>query len=133
MKIRTVLKPGKRGTKALVKEYGSQLVCVRYRYDYANNKRYKTVELVISEEHWQPPIPLHPDEDRPKQLDKDYSIEDKVKVRIDWDESMLQKKAKQYGGIWSPKDKIWLLNTHDAINAGLAHRIIDSTLESSYK
>lgn len=34
MKIRTVIKPGQRGTKSLVKEYGNQLICVRYRYDY---------------------------------------------------------------------------------------------------
>ena len=124
MKIRTVLQPGKRGTKALVKEYGSQLICVRYRYDYAAKKKYKTVELVISEDDWQPPVALHPDEDRPKMLDQGYSLADKVKVRIAWDEKDLQFKAKSHGGMWSPKDKAWLICEQDAIRAGLMNRVI---------
>ena len=49
MEIRTVRKPGERGTQRLVAEYGERLVCVRYRYDLARNKRYKTVELIVAE------------------------------------------------------------------------------------
>ena len=131
MKIRTVLQPGKRGTKSLVKEYGSQLVCVRYRYDYLKKKRYKTIELIINEEPWEPLLP-HPDEERARTVDKGYSIEDKVKVRITWDEKALQNKVKLYGGIWSPKDRVWLINEQDAINAGLRDRIVDSNPQSSY-
>ena len=33
MRTRLTLKPGQRGTKQLVAEYGDRLVCVRYRYD----------------------------------------------------------------------------------------------------
>jgi len=131
MKIRAILKPGKRGTKLLVKEYGSQLFCVRYRYDYIKKKRYKTVELIIDEEHWEP-LPPHPDEERARTVDKGYSIEGKVKVRITWDEKALQNKAKLYGGIWSPKDRVWLINAQDAIKAGLGNRIVDSDLQSFY-
>ena len=123
MKIRTVLQPGKRGTKALVKEYGSQLICVRYRYDYVAKKKYKTVELIINEEQWQPPAP-HPDEERIKTVDKGYTQENKVKVHIAWDEKELQYSAKLHGAIWSPRDKIWLINAQDAIEAGLSNRIV---------
>gem|GEM_PF-280819 len=48
MDIKATLKPGMNGTKALLREYGEQLVCVRYRYDKARHGRYKTVELVVA-------------------------------------------------------------------------------------
>ena len=35
MEIKATLAPGQNGTKRLLKEYGDQLVCVRYRYDKA--------------------------------------------------------------------------------------------------
>ncbi len=124
MKIRTVLKPGKRGTKSLVKEYGQQLICVRYRYDYIKKKKYKTIELIISEEDWQPPMP-HPDEEHAKQVEKGYSIENKVKLRIALDEQQLQRKVKRQGGIWSRQDQAWLINEDAARKAGLTSRIVD--------
>jgi len=67
MEIRTVRKPGDKGTQALMKQYGERLVCIRYRYDPARKKRYKTVELIVTEEDWQPPEP-HPQEDKPSGL-----------------------------------------------------------------
>ena len=127
MKIRTVLKPGKRGTKSLVKEYGSQLICVRYRYDYVKKKRYKTIELIINEDQWEP-LPPHPDEERAIQVEQGFTLLDKVKVRITWDEKALQNKAKLHGGIWSPKDRAWLISAQDAIKAGLGNRIVDSNV-----
>jgi hypothetical protein len=50
MKVRLKLKPGKRGTKNLIKQYGDKLVCVRYRYDEKSAKRYTTVELIVAKE-----------------------------------------------------------------------------------
>jgi hypothetical protein len=38
------LAPGQNGTKQLLKKYGDQLVCVRYRHDKARQKRIKTIE-----------------------------------------------------------------------------------------
>lgn len=124
MKTRTVIQPGKRGTKALVKEYGSQLVCVRYRYDYFNKKKYKTVELIIREDDWQPP-PLHPDQTHVKKVEHGFTREHKVKVRIGWEEKELQSTAKQYGGIWSPKEKVWIIDADIVRKAGLIHRVVD--------
>ncbi|HEX9874022.1 MAG TPA: hypothetical protein VGA43_06645 [Deferrimonas sp.] len=47
MKTRVSLKPGDKGTRQLLAEYGDKLVCVRYRYDPKERMRYKTVELII--------------------------------------------------------------------------------------
>jgi hypothetical protein len=54
MRTRLHLKPGQRGTKRLSEKYGEQLVCVRYRYDDATKKRYKTVELIVDVAEWAP-------------------------------------------------------------------------------
>lgn len=47
MHILAIRRPGQRGTQKLVTRYGDRLVCVRYRYDAAAGKRYKTVEIIL--------------------------------------------------------------------------------------
>jgi hypothetical protein len=51
------LKPGQKGTKQLLTQYGDRLVCVRYRYDAQRKRRFKTVELIVAEREWEPPPP----------------------------------------------------------------------------
>ncbi len=51
------LKPGQKGTKQLFAQYGDRLLCVRYRYDAQRKKRFKTVELIVAERDWEPPLP----------------------------------------------------------------------------
>jgi len=46
--------PGQPGAKALLKIYGDRLICVRYRYDREQRKRYKTGELIVEEAAWEP-------------------------------------------------------------------------------
>ena len=41
METRVTLRPGEKGTKALVAEHGDRLICVRYRYDAAARVRYR--------------------------------------------------------------------------------------------
>src|SRR5712692_2629068 len=52
MRTRLHLKPGQKGTKPLIAQYGDRLVCVRYRYDAQGKKRFKTVELIDSKTPW---------------------------------------------------------------------------------
>ena len=54
MTARVKLKPGQKGTKSLVQQYGDALLCVRYRYDEKNRIRTKTVELIIEQKPWSP-------------------------------------------------------------------------------
>lgn len=53
-RVGLTLRPGQRGTKKLVKRFGDDLLCVRYRYDEATGKRFKTVELILEEKEWEP-------------------------------------------------------------------------------
>jgi hypothetical protein len=49
MRARRTLAPGQKGTKKLLREYGAQLVCVRYRYDAERRLRFTTVELIVEQ------------------------------------------------------------------------------------
>ena len=54
MKSYNHLKPGQKGTKRLVEQYGDALLCVRYRYDERRGIRLKTVEIVVEERPFTP-------------------------------------------------------------------------------
>jgi hypothetical protein len=49
MRARRTLAPGQKGAKKLLRQYGAQLVCVRYRYDAERRLRFTTVELIIEQ------------------------------------------------------------------------------------
>jgi hypothetical protein len=96
MKTRLKLKPGQKGTKALVEKYGDDFICVRYRYDEATRTRIKTVELIV-ERKVLPPSPrkIHDD--------------DVVPVRIAYGEMELGKMARSAGGRWDADVKLWYI------------------------
>jgi hypothetical protein len=109
MKTLLVLRPGSRGTRKLLAEYGKRMVCVRYRYDERLKRRYKTVELIVSEIAWEPEVP------RPGT---------KVSVRIRYDETALRRKIKDAGGRWNGRTQVWRLRYDKAVELGLRARII---------
>jgi hypothetical protein len=93
MKVKLKSRPNDPGTKKLTAKYGDRLLCVRYRYDAENNRRITTVELKEEEIPWKRRIP-----------------DDKqISVKIQWDETELQEKAKAAGGRWDPNHKVWIL------------------------
>jgi hypothetical protein len=93
MKSRLNLKPGQKGTKKLVEEYGKSLLYVRYRYDESRGVRLKTVEIVVEEKPWQPSLRIRED--------------DKVAVIVNFTEKALREQLKAAGGKWDPKQKVW--------------------------
>lgn len=97
MKSRLKLKPGQKGTKAMVEKYGEALVCVRYRYDEASRTRIKTVELIEEKK------------DLPPSQKKQQKHEDEafVSLRIEYGEKRLGKLARAMGGTWNPDVKLW--------------------------
>ena len=119
MRIRSILKPGQRGTKRLVEQYGESLLCVRYRYDEASRKRLKTIELVIEESDWSPKI----------------VSEAIVGVRVAFREADLQQKVRQAGGKWNPARRVWELRYDRAIALGLKDRLVpeDVSISSNKK
>lgn len=121
MEIRTVHKPGDKGTQALMQKYGERLVCIRYRYDPALKKRFKTVELIIAEQDWQPPEP-HPQEEKPTGLAKRYYAR-RVGVRLSHLETDLRKRLIAAGGMWDPAERLWFLPEEEVRKLGLVQRV----------
>jgi hypothetical protein len=155
MEIRTVRKPGDKGTQALMQQYGERLVCIRYsdsqgwreleqcttawtqevgrrrkpkprsncRYDPARKKRFKTVELIVAEQDWQPPEP-HPDEDKaPGFAPKSYYTR-RLGIRLSHLETELRKKIMAAGGMWDPAERLWFLPEEEIRKLGLVQRVV---------
>lgn len=96
MKTRVNLKPGQKGTKRLVEQYGDALICVRYRYDAKTNKQYKTAEIIVSESEWTPPPAKYPDSAL-------------VPLKIGIKETALQEQVRAVGGRWNKQQQVWLV------------------------
>lgn len=106
MKTRLTLKPGQNGTKKLLDCYGDRLVCVRYRYDVQERKRYKTVELIVDAADWEPPLD---------------SI---VHIRVGLDEADLRRQIKRARARWDMGKKLWELSYGQVKALNLQDRIV---------
>jgi hypothetical protein len=113
MKADTHLKPGQKGTKRLLEQYGDKLLCVRYRYDEIRQIRLKTVELIVSETPYAPTLRYH-----------DHDI---VSVIVPYNKTVLRDKLKLAGGRWNPDEKLWHVS-FGAIrnNIELCERIVNT-------
>jgi hypothetical protein len=112
MRARAKLQPGQPGTKALLKIYGDRLVCVRYRYDSTQRKRYKTVELIVDEAAWEPPTTTP----APETL---------MYVRVAWGEVAIAQQIKAAGGRWQRNLKLWALPYGQIEHLGLLDRLTE--------
>jgi hypothetical protein len=112
MRTRLKLNPGQRGTKKLLAQYGDQLVCVRYRYDAEQKKRFKTVELIVDEIAWEP---------KARRIAGDTL----VRIRVTLPEVEVRRQVKQVGGRWDPKRRVWELRYDRVIALGLEARIVE--------
>jgi hypothetical protein len=110
MKTRLTLKPGQRGTRKLVEEYGEKLLYVRYRYDAERKRRVKTVEVIVDEAPWLPGMGR-------------ISRTTCVGVEIAVEEMPLRKQVKEAGGIWNPQKRVWELAYGQVVRLGLEDRI----------
>lgn len=96
MITRLKLKPGQKGTKRLVDEYGDALVCVRYRYDRESGTRIKTAEIIVEKRAWTPQPAVLPDNAL-------------VPVQIGFAEGTLREQARAARGRWDPSAKLWFI------------------------
>ena len=105
------LKPGQRGTKQLLAQYGDRLICVRYRYDPQRKKRFKTIELVVAERDWQP--------SRAR-----FGDDQVVGLRVAYAEVAVRDRVKRAGGRWNPERRVWQLRYDRVVALGLNARIV---------
>ena len=112
MRTRLHLKPRQKGTKQLLAQYGDRLVCVRYRYDAQQEKRFKTVELIVAEREWDPPASRFADD----------AI---VGVRVGFAEVEIRDQVKRAGGKWNRGRKVWELRYAQVVALKLESRIVE--------
>ena len=118
LRVRLHLKPGQKGTKQLLAQYGDRLICVRYRYDAQRKKRLKTVELLVAECDWEPPR-RHLAHDRI------------VGLRVAFADVAVRNRVKQAGGTWNPDRRVWQLRYDRVLALGLTSRIVDEPVSSN--
>src|SRR6266542_4934975 len=111
-RVRLNLKPGQKGTKQLLAQYGDRLICVRYRYDAQRKKRFKTVELLVAERDWEPPRPR-------------FAHDQIVGLRVAFADVATRYRVKQAGGSWNPERRVWQLRYDRVLTLGLDSRIVD--------
>jgi len=110
LRTAATLRPGQKGTKQLVAEYGERQVSVRYREDPSGRKRYKTAEIIVAEMDWDPPP----------------GPDDRVEVRIAWEEEALRARVKQAGGRWRPETKTWEVTYRAVVDLGIEDRVVSA-------
>jgi hypothetical protein len=108
-RIRQTIKAGKRGTKKYLDKYGTDLLYVRYYYDWEKRKRITTVELVLDKKKWEP-----------KKI-KPTTI---VKVKVEWGEKEIAGKIKENGGKWNKERKVWEIAFGKVKELGLQSRMV---------
>jgi hypothetical protein len=94
MKSYNHLKPGQKGTKRLVEQYGDALLCVRYRYDEKRSMRMKTVEIVVEERPFAP---------------SRFKDGDIVSVSVHFDEMELREQLRTLRARWDSQAKLWFV------------------------
>ncbi len=102
------LEPGQDGTKKLVRQFGEQLVCVRYRQDRPAGRRYTTVEIVVDAG----PMP------------EDQRSRRALLVRLRPMETELRRAVVNAGGLWDPRQRAWQLKKSVIQRLGLHDRLV---------
>jgi hypothetical protein len=105
------LHPSQDGAKHLHTQYGDRLICVRYRYDEQQRKRYKTVELIVEESDWEPAACSGRDDRL-------------VQIRVALPEGAVRRQVKAAGGKWNPERQVWELRYARVVALGLTDRMV---------
>jgi hypothetical protein len=123
MRTQRKIKPGRPGTKKLVEQYGSKLVCVRYRYDSQLLIRYKTVEIIIEESPW-------------IQRTKNFKAEEIVCVSVDrlkLKEIAIKRQVKLADAVWDSKQRVWEMRYDQAVQLGLEAQVKKRNISNTGK
>ena len=100
MRVVKKILPGADGSKRFVKLYADKLVCVRYRVDSENNKRYTTIELIVDEAN----IPTPPSDELRRIMPHPLQI---VSVRLKFHDTHMFDQIINNGGKWNKDKQVW--------------------------
>jgi hypothetical protein len=139
VETRATRRPGQKGTRKHLEQYGDRLLFVRYRYNPKTNTRLTTVELVVDE---RPARPVSAETasarpGAPKAIQANpHATETRsarprepgvAAVRIGAREQTLRDKVRAAGGYWDPRRGLWVLRADRVRPLGLESRLVPLT------
>jgi hypothetical protein len=142
VETRATRRPGEKGTRKHLEQYGDRLLYVRYRYNPKTNTRLTTVELIVDERParsaYTEPAPARPDATKvtpalvpaPETSPVRALGTGLATVRIGAREQTLRDKVRAAGGYWDPRRGLWILRADRVRPLGLESRLVPS-LDSS--
>ena len=116
------LKPGKRGTRDLLTQYGESLLYVRYRRDEETGEGRKTVEIVVQR--------YSPARDEERSGSRRLGLQARgagtrtVALRVGLPETELQRRVRSAGGRWDRDRRVWWVRRDVAERLDLLHRVV---------
>ncbi len=108
---RKVLRPGQPGTQKYMQEFGSDLICIRHRYNSKKRKKQITAEIVLEEKPWLTDTKRIP----PNKI---------VGIKVTYQEKNIRKMIQDVGAKWDPVSRLWFLAYHHIESLGLEKRMI---------
>ena len=117
MKVLKTIIAGKKGSQKYLRQWGDQLLNVRYREGQDGKTIITSIEIIVDER----PKPLKGRQQRGYLAARAKSI---VGIKIDFNEVDLRNQIKQSGGRWDKDRKLWLLARDKVVALGLKKRIV---------
>ena len=135
--VRTIT-PGKRGSIRYLKEWGDQLVAVRYRKNTETNQMLTTIEIVVDQRPILPNVKSskrflkpQPHAETPPYTDAQSPVnaQEYVALKIYYKEIEYRNLIKSTGGAWSKKMKMWVTHRNTVERIGLVDRIVEGAVD----
>lgn len=122
MKTLKTMKPGTKGTARFVREWGDNLVAVRYREDAQRKKVFTTIEVIVDERE-RISQPMHRHQEFANQR---LAV---VAISLKYEETELRQKLKNHGARWSQQLRLWLIRYEHVVALGIRERIVAGAAE----
>jgi hypothetical protein len=129
--------PNRPGAKSWQRQHGELFVCLRYRDDAEQARRYVTIEILVDQrpikpkassastrvQKTMPAAPPTPQHAPTVEATLNGSPTELVQVRIRYAENQLREKAKMAGALWDRDLRNWVMTRQQAQDAGLQDRV----------
>lgn len=110
MKVVKTIRAGEAGSQRFLRQYGENLIAVRYRKSTQHDTLLTTIELIV--------------DTREANARNNTNPKRWVAIQIDYEEFDLRNAIKKHGGRWSATENVWLLEYAQAVILNITSRII---------
>lgn len=122
MQVIKTIRPGQKGSKRSMEEWGDRLVCVRYRRSADKTQTLTTIEVIADARKSLP-------QGQSQVAFLNAQRKEIVAFFVRVEELDVRAKVKQKGARWSPQLKLWLLPRECVVGLGLFDRIVEGAAD----